>query len=163
MKTKKAKTKLNRKKFRFRFNFRDMKLYLFIREIINYRFILSTIKKQKVSEQWNALKLRADKLGRIYTVINIRKEDVGESDMVKRSRVFEYILPINNYMRKLDLHEIVFPAIEQVTPQSYLIVYSPMFKTITVLRTLKYLIYVSLFIYIAMHIGPITSYVLNIF
>lgn len=147
---------------RKRFSFRDLTLYLYIRELLNYRYIFRTIKKEKETEQWKSLKLRADWVGRMYTVLNLRKEDTGEEDTVKRARVFELMSPCNNYIKKLDLWEIVFPAIEQITPQSYLVVYSPLFRTVTIIRTIKYLIALGGLIYLGVHAQNIFEYVKNL-
>jgi len=143
-------------------SFRNNKFYLYLREINNYFYIRKTIKKQKQSDQWYALKLRSDWIGRIYTVINLRKEDVGEEETVKRSRVFEKIVPINSYLKKLDLHEILYPAVEQLTDRSYLIVYSPLFRTITILRTLKYLFSLTIFTIFVLNYSKIKIFIQNI-
>jgi len=146
-------------KIKKRKSFRNNKVYLYLREINNYFYIQRTIKKQKETDQWVALKLRSDWIGRIYTVINIRKEDVGEEDTVKRARVFEKIIPLNSYLKKLDLHEIVYPAIEQITDRSYLIVYSPLFTTITILRTLKYLFSLTIFTILVFNYNNIKTFI----
>jgi hypothetical protein len=143
--------------------FRDMKIYLYVREIINYIFIRRTIKKQLKTEQWKSLQLRADWVGRIYTVLNIRKEDVGETDTVKRAKVFELMIPVNTYIKSLDLHEIVFPAIEQISDQSYLVVYSPIFKIFTILRTLKYMLYIGALVYLSTYIPTLITLIKTIF
>ena len=154
----KSKKKQHKKRFRIR-SFRTLKIYLYIREIINYLYIRRIIKKESSTEQWQALKLRADWVGRIYTVLNIRKEDAGEEDTVKRAKVFELMLPLNNYIKKLDLHEIVFPAIEKQSDRSYLVVYSPLFRTITFFRTVKYIFWLSVFIYLCTFIPDIINFI----
>lgn len=158
MKQKTNKKKTRKRRFRIR-SFRTLKIYLYIREIINYIYIKRTIKKEQLTSQWQALNLRADWVGRIYTVLNIRKEDVGEEDTVKRAKVFELMLPLNNYIKKLDLHEIVFPAIEQQSDRSYLVVYSPLFRTITFFRTIKYIICLIALIYLCVFIPDIIYYI----
>jgi len=114
---------------------------LYWREILYYFYIRRTIKKEKKKgDIWNTLRLRADWVGRIYTVINLRKEDVGEEDLVKRAKIADKIKPINDYLVSLDMTEIVFPAIQQLSDQSFLIVYSPIFRKFTWIRTIWYLI-----------------------
>lgn len=140
MKTHKTKSKKYKK------TYRDWTIYLYFREILNYFYIRKIIKKEKNTETWNVLNLRSDWVGRIYTVINLRKEDLGEQDEVKRFRLGETMKPINSYLRSLYLHEIIYPAIEQLSEQSYLIVYSPLFNKFTLLRTIKYIIVITVII-----------------
>ncbi len=140
MKTHKTKSKKYKK------TYRDWTIYLYFREILNYFYIRKIIKKEKNTETWNVLNLRSDWVGRIYTVINLRKEDLGEQDEVKRFRLGEMMKPINSYLRSLYLHEIIYPAIEQLSEQSYLIVYSPLFNKFTLLRTIKYIIVITVII-----------------
>ena len=117
---------------------------LYWREIANWFYIGRTIRKQKKKDTWYTLNLRSDWVNRIYTVVNIRKEDVGDADEIKKAKVFELIMPINKYIKSLDMHEIVYPVIEQLSDQSYLIVYVPIFEKFTVLRTLKYLFVIGI-------------------
>ena len=99
------------------------------REIANYMFILRTIDKHSSTEQWKECQLRTDMIGRIYTVINLREEDMGEMEEVKRFRVLEMMRPINVYLSDLGLQEIIIPNIEQVPDsRSYLITYTPLFS-----------------------------------
>lgn len=154
MKTHKTKSKKYKK------TYRDWTIYLYFREILNYFYIRKIIKKEKNTETWNVLNLRSDWIGRIYTVINLRKEDLGEQDEVKRFRLGEMMKPINSYLRSLYLHEIIYPAIEQLSEQSYLIVYSPLFNKFTLLRTIKYIIVITVII-LGMIFG--LQYGLNIF
>jgi len=115
--------------------------YLYWREVLNYIFIKRTINKQKkLNSPWYSLNLRADWVGRIYTVVNLRKEDLGEEEMIQRVRIGDMIKPINTYLRSLDLHEIIYPAIEKISEQSYLVVYSPLLEKLTFWRTMKYLL-----------------------
>jgi len=123
------------------------KLILAFRDISNYFFILRKIRKAKNSEKWLSLNLNVDWIGRIWTIINLRNEDLGEDELVKKARVVEKIKPINSYLLELGLSEIVFPAIEQKTPRSYLLVYSPLFSVITLWRFLSFTIIMGLLIY----------------
>lgn len=152
-----------KKKSKPKFSIRNYRFYLYLREINNFFYILRTIKRERLTNQWAALNLRADWVGRIYTVINLRNEDVGENDTIKRARVYEQMLPINNYIKTLDLHEIVFPAIEQQSERSYLVVYSPLFKSITFFRTLKYLFIVGIFSYVLINLPTIISFIKKMF
>jgi hypothetical protein len=127
-------------------------VYLYIREILNYFFIHRIIRKEIKKEIWNSLKLRYDWVGRIYTVVNIKKEDIGEDQTIKNIKVYDLIKPINSYLKSLDLHEIVYPAIEQLSERSYLVVYSPLFKNFTIFRTIKYLLVLGIILFASLKI-----------
>jgi hypothetical protein len=108
-------------------NFRKTKLIS--REIANYFFILKTIDKNSRAETWEEYKLRADLIGRIYTVISLREEDMGEMDEVKRFKVIERLRPLNEYLTSLGLQEILVPNISEIeSSRSYLVTYTPLFN-----------------------------------
>jgi len=57
---------------------------------------------------------------------------MGEEEMVQNWRAMEMMRPINDYLTTLGLQEIIFPSIEKIPDsRSYLIVYSPLFKELT--------------------------------
>jgi hypothetical protein len=107
-----------------------------IKDISNYRFILKTIKKNKGTIEWDKLKLRADWIGRIYTVVNLPPEVIHSPDAPQEIRpayVLDESRPVNEYLMKLNLQEIILPAIEAVPESlSYLIVYTPYFQKLSV-------------------------------
>jgi hypothetical protein len=107
-----------------------------IKDISNYRFILKTIKKNKGTIEWDNLKLRADWIGRIYTVVNLPPEVIHSPDAPQEIRpayVLDESRPVNEYLMKLNLQEIILPAIEAVPESlSYLIVYTPYFQKLSV-------------------------------
>jgi hypothetical protein len=108
---------------------------LTIRELKNWFYIKSTIRREKKNpnSEWHKLKLRNNWFGRIYTIVSLREEDTGEEIMVQNYRAMEKMRPINDYLASLDFTEIVFPSIEKIPEsRSYLIVYSPMFKKLTI-------------------------------
>ena len=104
------------------------------REINNYLFLRKTLKKESENPQseWNKFKLRINWYGRIYTVISLREEDMGEEELVRNWKAMEAMRPINQYLSSLDLNEIIFPSIENIpNSRSYLVVYSPLFREFT--------------------------------
>ena len=110
------------------------KLKLIYREIANYIFLQKTLQKEITNPNslWNKYRLRKNWYGRIYTVISLREEDMGEEEVVRNWRAMESMRPINEYLTSLDLQEIVFPSIEQIPEsRSYLVVYSPIFRYLT--------------------------------
>jgi hypothetical protein len=104
------------------------------RELQNYVFLQKVLRKETSdpTSEWQTFKLRKNWYGRIYTVISLREEDMGEEDPVRNWKAMEMMRPVNTYLTKLDLQEIIFPSIEQIPDsRSYLVVYSPMFKDLT--------------------------------
>jgi hypothetical protein len=109
---------------------------LIFREIKNYFYLKKVISRESRDplSQWKRLNLRANWYGRIYTVISLREQDMGEEEVVKNFKAMEMMRPINDYLTSLDLQELVFPSIEPIpNSRSYLIVYSPLFRQLTVM------------------------------
>jgi hypothetical protein len=110
-------------------------------DIRNYFFLRKVTKKNSDTVEWNQLKLRVDWLGRIYTVVNLPPEVIYSPDAPEEIRpayVLEESRPINEYLTRLNLQEILSPKIEPIPGSiSYLIVYSPYFQKLS----LKWLIY----------------------
>lgn len=110
-------------------------------DIRNYFFLRKVIRKNSETFEWNKLKLRVDWLGRIYTVVNLPPEVIYSPDAPEEIRpayVLEESRPVNEYLTRLNLQEILAPKIEPIPDSiSYLIVYSPYFQKLS----LKWLIY----------------------
>ena len=109
---------------------------LIFRELRNYFFLRRVLKRASSNRDpeslWNIYKLRKNWYGRVYTVISLREEEMGEEEIVKNWFAMERMRPINEYFLSLGLTEIVFPSIEKIPDsRSYLIVYSPLFKEAT--------------------------------
>lgn len=108
---------------------------LIFREIRNYFFLRSVLGKESrkgPDSLWVRYKLRKNWYGRIYTVISLREEEMGEEEMVRNWMAMERMKPINEYLTDLGLHELIFPSIEKIPDtRSYLVVYSPLFKETT--------------------------------
>jgi hypothetical protein len=132
------------------------KLKLIYREIANYFYLQKTINNaaDDPASLWNQYKLRKNWYGRIYTVVSLREEDMGEEEIVRNWKAMEIMRPINDYLRSMDLQELVFPSIEKIPDsRSYLIVYSPLFThfkfrwimtrliILTILLTISYIIF----------------------
>jgi len=106
------------------------KIFGVLKDLKLYSDYLSIIKKESInSKQWARFKLRKDWFGRIYTVVNLPPEVTQSRDFPDEARpafVFEEIRPINEYLTKLNLHEIVAPLlkpIEETNGDSYLVIY----------------------------------------
>jgi len=106
-----------------------------ITDIKNYFFIKRTIKKNMGSIEWEKYKLRVDWLGRIYTVVNLPPEVIYSPDSPEEIRpayILEESRPLNEYLTRLNLQEVVVPKISPVPNSiSYLIIYSPYFQRLS--------------------------------
>lgn len=101
--------------------------YLAYREIVNWFFLRKVIKRNRDTELWKKFGLRSGYINQIYTVLSLRKEDMGEEEMVQRMKVMEKIEPMNKYLESLDLSEIIYPEIVKLPEtDSWLIVYWPL-------------------------------------
>jgi len=112
--------------------------YPFKRVIIdigNYFFVRRTIKNNMNSIEWNKFKLRVDWIGRIYTVVNLPPEVIYSPDTPEEIRpayVIEESRPLNEYLTKLGLSEVILPEITPIPKSiSYLITYTPSFQRLS--------------------------------
>jgi len=105
-------------------------------EIQNWFFVKKVIKKHSKTADWQKYNLRADWVGRIYTVINPQSPgDDGDTMEVLCIKYAERLKPMNIYLDSLGLGESVTPAYEQIEDtKSFVFVYTPIFRVITLWR-----------------------------
>lgn len=98
--------------------------YNFVKEsILIYRYRKASLSIQKELE---AEGLRVDYLGRIYTVINLPEEVLGQQELLQQSYVLSQLSPITNILLKYGLADSSFPEIVKVEgTASYLIILFP--------------------------------------
>ncbi len=115
-----------------------------IKEIRLYREYSRIIRKEEAeSPVWKRRNLRRDSLNRVYTVINLPLQVLASVDLPRESRpsfVIQELKPINEYLKSLNLEEIITMWIEPVAgtdEESYLIVYQFLFRHITWLWVLR--------------------------
>ena len=120
------------------------RIFKVIKEINLYREYLRVIKKESQdSPEWSRLRLRKDWFGRIYTVFNLPPEVTMSPDFPKYARpafVFDQIKPINEYLTKLSLQELIAPLMNPVAgtdEESFLVIYSFVFRQISILWILR--------------------------
>ena len=79
-----------------------------------------------VEPELTAAGLRVDMIGRIYGVVSIQEEFLGQPDLVQQSIVFQQLGPINDILIKYGLSELSYPEISKI-PESgqYLVVLYP--------------------------------------
>jgi hypothetical protein len=106
-----------------------------IKDIGNYFFVRRTIKSNMGSIEWDRFKLRVDWIGRIYTVVNLPPEVIYSPDAPEEIRpayVIEESRPLNEYLTKLGLAEVILPEITPIPKSvSYLITYTPSFQRLS--------------------------------
>lgn len=104
-------------------------------DINNYFYLRKTIKKNMNSIEWDKFRLRVDWLGRIYTVINLPPEVIHSPDLPEQIRpayIIEESRPLNEYLTKLNLQEIIIPEINPIPNSiSWLILYKPYLQVLS--------------------------------
>ena len=121
------------------------RIFKIIKEIMLFREYLGVIKKESLdSPEWSKLRLRKDWFGRIYTVINLPPEVTKSPDFPKYARpsfVFEQIKPVNEYLTKLSLQELISPLlnpVEGTDEESFLVIYNFVFRQISWLWIIRF-------------------------
>ena len=116
-------------------------------EISNWFYIKRIINSHSYTMDWGKHNLRADWVGRIYTVLNPQSpSDDGDSLEILRIKYAERLKPVNLYLDSIGLGESVTPAFELVTEsKSFLIVYSPIFRVITTWRIFLLCSFITVF------------------
>ena len=127
------------------------RIFKVIKEIRLYREYIRIIKREeKDSQMWKRRNLRKDYLNRVYTVINLPLQVLASVDLPRESRpsfVVQEIKPINEYLKSLNLEEIITMWVEPVKgtdEESYLVVYQFLFRHITWLWILRFSLEITL-------------------
>ncbi len=120
------------------------------RELSNWFYIRKIVRKSKKEEVWKNYNLRTGYIGQIYTVVNLRAEDMGEEEMVQRMRVVEKIEPVGKYLDSLGLSEIIYPEIVDIpNTRSWLVIFWPLQQYFSVWRLIFWIIALMSFTYIS--------------
>lgn len=142
-----------------------LRIFKILKEIMLFREYIQVIRKESVdSPDWGRLRLRKDWFGRIYTVFNLPPEVTKSPDFPKYARpsfVFDQIKPINEYLTKLRLHELIAPImnpVEGTDEESYLVVYSFVFRQISLLWILRFIIEIILIVALVDNMNLILSW-----
>lgn len=131
------------------------KLPRVLKEISLYREYTKQIREEELnSPLWSRRNLRRDYLNRMYTVINLPPEVLMSNDLPKEARpsfVLNEIKPINDYLKSLNLEELLTVWIEPVkgtNEESYLVVYQFVFREISWLWIFRFIFEISLISFI---------------
>lgn len=124
-----------------------LKLFSVLKDIKIYREYVKIIDKEaRDSPIWSRRKLRKDWFGRIYTVINLPPEVIFSNDLPKEARpsfVMSEIKPINDYLKSLNLEEILtlyMNPVKDTNDESYLVVYQYVFRELSWIWIFRFLI-----------------------
>jgi hypothetical protein len=142
------------------------KLPRVLKEISLYREYTKQIKSEELnSPLWSRKNLRRDYLNRIYTVINLPPEVLMSRDFPKESRpsfVLSEIKPINDYLKSLNLEELLTLWIDPVKgtdEESYLVVYQFVFREISWIWIFRFILEIAIILAVAIK----WSWICNLF
>ena len=131
------------------------KLLRVIKEINLYREYRKIIGKEELdSPRWSRANLRRDRIYRIYTVINLPPQVTMSPDFpddAKPSFVMSELKPINEYLKYLNLEEILtmsIDTIEGTQNNSWLIIYQFLFREFTWTWIFWFLLQISALIFL---------------
>ena len=132
-----------------------LRLLSVLKDLKLYSDFISITKKESIdSPEWNKLKLRRDWFGRIYTVVNLPPEVTQSRDFPVEARpawVFEEIRPINEYLTRLNLQEIIAPLLRPLSEangDSFLVIYYFVFREFSWMWIFRFLLEIYIFAYV---------------
>jgi hypothetical protein len=141
-----------------------LRLFKVIKEISLYRDYSKIIKKEAQNAQlWSRRKLRLDFFNRIYTVINLPPEVLYSVDLPKESRpsfVISETKDINDYLKSLNLEELLTMWIEPIkgtNDEAYLVVYQFLFRYLSWLWLIRFVVEITIITLILVNINWIIS------
>jgi hypothetical protein len=114
-------------------------------DIKNYIQLFYIINKNKRTSKWKDLNLRVDWIGRIYTVITMRKEDFGETEEIRQAKINKQLaMPVYDYFTdELNLVELLAPKLQYIKgTYSYLLYFSPIFQRLSFFYLIKTFVFV---------------------
>ena len=132
-----------------------LRLLSVLQDLKLYSDFISITKKESIdSPEWNKLKLRRDWFGRIYTVVNLPPEVTQSRDFPVEARpawVFEEIRPINEYLTRLNLQEIIAPLLRPLSEangDSFLVIYYFVFREFSWIWIFRFILEIFIFAYV---------------
>ena len=118
-----------------------------IYEIRNWLYVKRIIRTHRKTADWQQYNLRADWIGRIYTVFNPQMPgDKGDTVEVLKLKYADRLKPVNLYLDRLGLGMAVAIASEDVKDsESMLVVWYPIFDIITFWKVFWHLVAIIIF------------------
>jgi hypothetical protein len=102
-----------------------------IKDIKNYFFFKRIIKSKRVELKSN-FNIRIDNADRLYTVLNVPSDEIGEAydlkksdvDKISESYIREYVSKLSTYLNSIGLSELYdfYEPVKKVEKYSYLII-----------------------------------------
>jgi hypothetical protein len=143
-----------------------LKFFKVYRDVKVYRDYLGAIKKESLeSPIWTRKGMRIDWFGRIYTVVNLPPEVIFSADLPKESRpsfVMNEIKPINDYLKTINIEEIITLWIEPIkgtNEEAYLVVYQYVFRELSWIWIFRFILEICLISFGIANWG----YIINLF
>jgi len=134
------------------------RLYKVIKEIRLYRQYRKIIRKEETdSPRWSKAKLRRDWVYRIYTVVNLPPQVTESPDFPEESKpsfVISEIRPINEYLKYLNLEELLTMGIKPIDGtgnNSWLVVYQFLFRSLTWTWILYFILQISFITFLSFY------------
>lgn len=142
-----------------------MNIFKIWRDLLNYFFLLSQIKKSKNTTNWSKFNLNWGYIGQIWMVINLPKEDMGETEETQNYFISERIKPIMIWLKEAypGIEELLYLRLHKI-PKTYgwLIVFWPKFAYISKGLIIRWIIAIlliwSLFVFTPLWDGIIWSW-----
>lgn len=98
---------------------------------------------KRIEKELESKGIRVDWIGRMYTVVNLAPEVIGQPEVVEQSFVFQQLNPINITLMEYGLSDYSYPEISKIVgTQQYLVVLYPEndhFSLIPFLRNILFL------------------------
>jgi hypothetical protein len=119
-----------------------------IDDIRQWRLVRSALNEEEVKQGLDSFKyeLRRDRIGRIYTVINVPEElyPYEKRDMVW-PWMLEQLRDLDDILMRVRLNDLVYPEVTKLPDApAYLVILSPSTESISVLKFLRWLFNVSI-------------------
>jgi hypothetical protein len=142
------------------------KLLKILKELrVYYQYRNSVYDESINSPIWTRLRLRKDWLRRIYTVVNLPPEVTMSREFPVDARpayVFEELKPVNDYLTKLNLQEVLTPVLKPIPEtngDSYLVIYYFFFRYLSWIWIFRFIIEVVVIVLLALNWELIINYI----
>ena len=124
-------------------------------ELAGWLKIRRAVKKARGLADWELHKLRHDWVYRVYTVINPTEYDKGDSAEVLKIKATDRAMKIGAFIDSLGIAGRVGVSMEKVgESDSYLLVYYPLFKEVTLWRLIWVPTFFIVLVWAACVYGP---------
>jgi hypothetical protein len=131
---------------------------------VYYQYRISVYDESINSPIWTRLRLRKDWLRRIYTVVNLPPEVTMSREFPVDARpayVFEELKPVNDYLTKLNLQEVLTPVLKPIPEtngDSYLVIYYFFFRYLSWIWIFRFITEVTLITLCVLNWNAIITY-----